>query len=164
LYRRHFRKLLDFFYAMSGHSQLAEDLCQETFLRVWRLRGRYTPTGSFLGYLFAIARYVWLERRTEAYRRAALQPLSCGGDGPEPVDTGAQPDELAARAEVQGSIAQAVAALPEDQRMAFVLRTVQGLSLEEIAASMGCPLNTVRSRKLLAMKKLREALRGLLYI
>jgi RNA polymerase sigma-70 factor (ECF subfamily) len=162
LYRRHYRKLLDFFYAMSGNTQMAEDLCQETFLRVWRLRNRYTPTGSYLGYLFAIARYVWLERRAEAYRRSAFQPLSSGGDGPEPIDPAALPDELACRSELSGTISEAVSSLPEDQRMAFVLRTVQGLSLEEIASAMGCPLNTVRSRKLLAMKKLREALRGLL--
>lgn len=162
LYRRHFRKVLDFFYAMCSDRQLSEDLCQETFLRLWRLRERYTPTGSFPAYLFAVARFVWMERRTEAYRRSTLRSYDDCEDGqvlasrPELA-----PDVLAERSEMADCIAKAVTALPEEQRIAFVLRAVQGLSLEEIAVVMECPINTVRSRKLLAFKKLRETLRGL---
>jgi len=165
LYRRHNRRLLDFFFAMCRHATLAEDLAQETFLRVWRLRERYEPRGSFPGYLFAVARFVWMERRTEVYQALAYRPVPGEGGQPELATEPQQgPDALADRSETGQCIAQAVANLPEEQRMAFVLRTVQGLPLEEIAEAMGCPVNTVRSRKLLAMQKLREALRGLLVI
>lgn len=165
LYRRHYRRLLDFFYAMGANAACAEDLCQETFMRVWRLRTRYEERGSFRGYLFAVARFVWMERRTEVYRAASKRPGP--GEEGEPelaADAGCMPDAQASRSEMAESIAEAVAKLPEEQRMAFVLRTVQGLPLEEIAEAMGCPVNTVRSRKLLAVQKLREALRGLLVL
>ena len=54
--------------------------------------------------------------------------------------------------------------LPTEQRMAFVMRAIEGLSIEEIASAMQCPVNTVRSRKLLAVKKLRGVLKGLLVL
>lgn len=160
LYRRYHRKILNFFYAMGAGPSFSEDLCQETLLRLWRLRARYEPRGSFAAYLFAVARYVWMERRTEVYRATAGRPeLDEETDAAVP---GSEPDILASRSETAEAIAKAVAALPDEQRMAFVLRTVQGLPLEEIAEAMDCPVNTVRSRKLLAIRKLREVLRGLL--
>lgn len=164
LYRRHFRRVLDFFYAMSRDRQSSEDLCQETFLRLWRLRERYASSGSFPAYLFAVARFVWMERRTDVYRQSAIRPLEEGEGGGMTTPSESAPDVLAERSELSRSIADAVAALPEEQRMAFVLRAVQGLTLDEIAAAMACPINTVRSRKLLAFKKLRETLRGLLVL
>ncbi|MBI5092740.1 MAG: RNA polymerase sigma factor [Candidatus Hydrogenedentes bacterium] len=165
LYHRHYRKLLDFFYAMSGSASTAEDLCQECFLRVWRLRERYAPTGSVVGYLFTIGRYVWYEQRPKIYRDQRVKSLSeAQVNGFDATDSRALPDALASRVEIEEAILKAVAGLTEDQRMAFLLRTIQGLPLEEIARVMACPVNTVRSRKLSAMKRLREALRGLLVL
>jgi RNA polymerase sigma-70 factor (ECF subfamily) len=74
------------------------------------------------------------------------------------------PDEAAQNAELRDRITAALDELPDEQRMAFVLRTVQGLSLEEISTTMQCPLNTVRSRRLLAIRHLRNALRGILVL
>jgi RNA polymerase sigma-70 factor (ECF subfamily) len=160
LYRRYNRKLLNFFYAMGAGPSYSEDLCQETLLRLWRLRARYEPRGSFPAYLFAVARFVWMERRTEVYRASASRP-EFDADS-EAAAPGSEPDALASRSEAAEAIAKAVAELPEEQRMAFVLRAVQGMPLDEIAEAMDCPINTVRSRKLLAVRKLREVLRGLL--
>jgi RNA polymerase sigma-70 factor (ECF subfamily) len=164
LYRRHYRALLDFFYAMSRNTQAAEDLCHETFLRLWRLRLRYQPIGSFRAYLFTIARNIWMEslRATMRDRRlGAVQPM-------EEIErlpgTDRLPDEAAQNAELMEQITTALDQLPDEQRMAFVLRTVQGLSLEEISSVMKCPLNTVRSRRLLAIRRLRDALRGILVL
>jgi len=164
LYRRHYRALQDFFYAMSRNSHTAEDLCHETFLRLWRLRLRYKPTGSFRAYLFSIARNIWLEsfRTTMRDRRLGRpQPL----DGFEQLSTKARgPDEAAENAELMERINAVLDELPDEQRMAFVLRTVQGFSLDEISEVMQCPLNTVRSRRLLAIRRLRAALNGLLVL
>ena len=164
LYRRHYRALLDFFYAMSRNTQSAEDLCHETFLRLWRLRLRYQPIGSFRAYLFSIARNIWMEsfRTTMRDRRlGVVQPM-------EEIErirgTDRLPDEAAQNAELMDQITTALDQLPDEQRMAFVLRTVQGLSLEEISSVMRCPLNTVRSRRLLAIRRLRDALRGILVL
>jgi len=166
LYRRYHRKLMDFFYGMSREPQSSEDLCQETFLRVWKLRTRYEATGSFPAYLFAFARNVWLEKCRERKKRRFLRLGGTMNEGWQAAVASASnhPDKAAARSEMEERIFDALARLPEEQRMAFVMRNIQGLSIEEIASAMQCPMNTVRSRKLLAVKKLREALKSLLVL
>jgi RNA polymerase sigma-70 factor (ECF subfamily) len=74
---------------------------------------------------------------------------------------GIAPDEAAHYAEMDERILGALRDLPEEQRTAFVLRTIEGLSLEDIARIMACPVNTVRSRRIIAIRRLREALSGL---
>ena len=162
LYKRYVRKLVDFFYAMGRDIQQAEDLAHETFLRVWRQRAKYAATGSVQAYLFAFARFIWLER-CRKFRRVRMwglvslrenieeaQLAVASGDSP--------PDVRAWRAELEAAIFAALERLPDEQRMAFVLHEIQGLSNDDIAAVMQCPLNTVRSRRILAVRKLRETL------
>ena len=163
IYARHYRKLLDFFYGMSRDAYLAEDLCHETFLRLWRLRVRYTVSGPFAAYMFTIARHIWLEWRRQARKEWRLgSARSFDEEGELPVASSAPgPDEEAHRREIDERIFAVLDALPEEQRMAFVLRTIEGLSLEDVAGVMQCPVNTARSRRLLAVKRLRQALRGL---
>jgi len=164
LYGRHYRRLLDFFYGLSRDVQTAEDLCHETFLRLWQLRVRYRPSGSFPAYLFTIARHIWMERRRQARKEnCRMQNAECGMWDVADV-YGLGPDEQARLSELDDRIFAALDNLPEEQRMAFILRTVEGMSLEDIAVVMQCPVNTVRSRRLLAIKRLREVLRGLLVL
>jgi RNA polymerase sigma-70 factor (ECF subfamily) len=75
-----------------------------------------------------------------------------------------RPDHAAASEELEARIMKALDDLPEEQRMVFVMRVMQRMSLDDIAEVMQCPVNTVRSRKLLALKRLREALRELLAV
>lgn len=156
LHARYQRKVLAFFYGLTHSTEQASDLCQETFLRIWRIRKRYRATGSFPGYLFGVGRLVYLEHvKREARRRHA--PLFEDEEASLPCANGS-PETLASRAELSERIQQAVARLPEAQRMVFVMRNIEGLSLDDIATALDCPVNTVRSRKLLAMRKLRELL------
>lgn len=164
LYGRHYRRLLDFFYGMSRDAQSAEDLCHETFLRLWQLRVRYRPSGSFRAYLFTIARHIWMERRRQARKEHCGTRNADYGIWELADRQGLAPDEQARRAELDARIFAALDELPEEQRMAFILRTVEGMALKDIAKVMGCPVNTVRSRRLLAIKYLREVLRGLLVL
>jgi len=163
LYRRYYRKLMNFFYGMSRNVQISEDLCQETFLRLWRLRGRYTASGSFPAYLFAFARNVWLEKQRKTKRRRRFESLRSVDENCETVAARplSHPDEIAASSELEQRIFDALDELPEEQRMVFVMRNIEGVSIAEIASVMQCPINTVRSRKILAVKKLRLALKGL---
>ncbi|MBP8128819.1 MAG: sigma-70 family RNA polymerase sigma factor [Candidatus Hydrogenedentes bacterium] len=157
LHRRYQRRVLAFFFGMAGDSHAANDLCQETFLRIWKVRRRYRATGAFPGYLFGIARMVWLERCREqrkVLRLGQREPL----DEYPLSDPAPHPDDRAARSEASRRIGEAIEALPDEQRMVFVMRALRGLSLEDIAAALDCPINTVRSRKILAVKKLRHAL------
>jgi len=163
LYQRYYRRLLDFFYGMGRDAHAAEDLCHETFLRLWQLRVRYTVSGSFTAYLFSVARRIWLERgrqERKQWRLGVAQRLDAPGAAIL-ASTDPGPGDRAYGSELAERIGAAVQELPEEQRMAFVLRTVEGMSLSDIASVMRCPVNTVRSRRLLAIKRLREALRGL---
>jgi RNA polymerase sigma-70 factor (ECF subfamily) len=159
LHGRYQRRLLNFFFGLSRDTQTASDLCQETFLRVWKVRRRYRAFGSFPAYLFGIGRLVWCEKRRE--QRKAGFPIQAQEWDPEPEarpGSGYDPEWCASRSEMAAHIRSALDDLPEEQRMVFIMRTIDGLSLEDIARALDCPVNTVRSRKILAMKKVRHIL------
>ncbi len=159
LHERYQHRVLNFFYGMSGDAHTANDLCQETFLRIWRVRKRYNATGSFPGYLFSIARMIWLERcraQRKIWRLGQCQDIC--EPWQMPADPADGPDIRAVRNEVQERILTALEELPEEQRMVFVMRNIHGLSLDDIAKALDCPVNTVRSRKILAVKKVRHVL------
>ena len=159
LHERYQRKLIAFFYNMSRNPSMANDLCQETFLRIWRVRRRYRATGSFPAYLFGIARLIWMEacRSQRKVWRLGTR-VDMAGAFETQADPDAAPDRLAARTELETVIFEALESLPEEQRMVFAMRNIEGLSLEDIAAALDCPINTVRSRRILAVKKLRHLL------
>ena len=166
LYRRYYRKVMGFFYGMSRDAQTSEDLCQETFLRIWKLRRKYAASGSFPAYVFAFARNVWLEQCRQGRKHQRLGLVRSVDQDVQLVTASmsTHPDVAAARSELADCIFGALDELPVEQRMAFVMRNIEGLSIREIASAMQCPMNTIRSRKILAIKKLREALKGLLVL
>lgn len=159
LFNRYQRPLLNFFHALSRNPCTARDLAQETFLRVWKIRKRYRASGSFPAYLFGVARLIWLEscrQEQKTWRLGARQgEESLGHLAADRADC---PAWRASRSELHGHLRAALDELPEEQRMVFVMRSIDGLSLEDIAAALDCPINTVRSRKILAVKKLRHLL------
>lgn len=160
LYKTHQRRVLDFFYGLCGNAQTAKDLTQETFLRIWKLRGRYAATGSFVAYLLTFGRYVWLEHCRGLRKRNWLTSFPFDKLGNfESRDPSSRPDNAAMSSELGAQILEALSALPDDQRMVFVLQIVDGLSTQETASVMQCPINTVRSRKIMAIKKLRASLK-----
>ena len=160
LHRRYHRRVQDFFYGLSRNGAMSSDLAQETFLRVWKLRKKYAATGSFPAYLFTFARNIWLEKCREFRKLQRLGTAQSLEGSAECIAAGTawRPDEQARRRELGDLIFRALDELPEEQRMAFVMRTIDGVSLEDVASSMQCPTNTVRSRRILAIKKLRDAL------
>jgi len=158
LYERHAARVHRFFRGLGIDAHTAGDLGQETFLRIWQHRARYAATGSFPAYLLTFGRFVWLE-----HCRQLRKPERRGGSLDEFIEMisaapNAQPDRCAECTEISNCVAAALARLPEDQRMAFVLQSVQRLTAEEAASVMQCPANTARSRKILAIKKLRAHL------
>ncbi|MBI1320594.1 MAG: sigma-70 family RNA polymerase sigma factor [Candidatus Hydrogenedens sp.] len=160
LHDRYQPKIRRFFYGLTGAPQEASDLCQETFVRVWRIRKRYRATGSFQAYLFGVAKVVWMEHRRRVARLWQWEmPQSAAP--PDAASTAPGPAEQALGGELREHIFAALNDLPEEQRLVFVMRTIDGLGLEDIARALDCPVNTVRSRKLLAVKRLRHRLREL---
>jgi len=163
LFHRHKRRVFDFFYRMVWNVEEARDCAQETFLRLWRGRARYTPKARFSTYLFQIAKNHLLDRRRKQKSRVVLQRVP--GDSPEepfeaPISATSAYRHAEAN-EIRSAISDAVARLPEVHRLVYVLSQEQRMSYKEIAAVLDCPVGTVSSRKVDAVRRLRKLLEPL---
>jgi len=160
LYAAYHSKIRNFFFSLTRNNCLSADLTQETFLRIWKFRERYSVSGSFLSYIFGFSRNIWLEqcRKNRRQYSSELDDASAIEIERFMAVPSPKPDTAADRTEINEKIFDALEELPDEQRMVFLLRSVEGLSLEEIAVVMQCPRNTVRSRQITALKKLRQLL------
>ena len=136
-----------------GDSMLAEEVTQDTFLKFWgRARMYASERGSFVVWLMTVARRTALDR----VRMEGRRPLLSDARDPETVwpslrDDSHDPDEARWK-----SLYFAVRSLPEEQRQVIDLAYYQGLSQSEIAAELGWPLGTVKTRMRAAMQALRQ--------
>ncbi len=165
LLSRHGAGVLRFIMKMTGVQKTqAEDLLQEIFLKVIERRKRYDPSQKFSTWLYSIARNHCIDYlRTESYRRHSSldAPLSGGEEGGAVVleivrSEERDQEEKAFDLEVKALIDIGVKGLKEEFREVFLLREVEGLSLEEIAMVTESPLGTVKSRLRYAYKGLRQ--------
>jgi RNA polymerase sigma-70 factor (ECF subfamily) len=153
--RQHSGRVYRLAYRLAGNPQDAEDLTQETFVRVFRSLANYTP-GTFEGWLHRITTNLFLDmvRRRQRIRFDALPEDSDrlpGGDR--------SPEQVFSDTHFDSDIQAALDSLPPDFRVAVVLCDIEGLTYEEIAATLGIKLGTVRSRIHRGRLQLREALR-----
>lgn len=144
-----------FLYRVTGRADRVADLCQDVFLRVYHAASRYREEGAFPAWLYRIALNV--ARDSARKSRRDPKPLGVG----EPSCPSARTDEAAARRELEGRLALAVAELPEPLRVVLALRHDEGLSFEEIARLTGTPASTLKSRFAVALTRLRTRLREL---
>jgi len=160
---RHRTPVYSFLLRLTGERTRAEDLAQETFLRLVKGAAGWEPRAAVKTWLFTIARNL----ATDAARRQALratEPLDApgpGGERPrhaEPEASGPTPDEAAESARLRARLEAALAALPEEQREVFLLREHAGLGFAEIAEATHVNENTVKSRMRYALLALRERL------
>ena len=138
--------------ALGKDSHWAEDLAQETLVEAWRSLGRFDGRCRFSTWLYGILRHRFLKgrRRQNAVRLSASDAL-----GQEQC-AACSPDRSAETSEDARRVRQAVADLPEEHRLVVELRFFAGATLDEIAAALGCPLGTVKSRLHHALEKLRH--------
>jgi RNA polymerase sigma-70 factor (ECF subfamily) len=152
--RNHGRFLYTVAYRLTGNEDDAQDLVQEVLLRVRRGLGTYQP-GNLEGWLSRIATNAFLDE-VRRRRRRGVELLP---DEPERVIPPAPGADVAAEAEaLPDDVHQALQRLTPDYRAAVVLCDVVGLSYEEISATLGIPIGTVRSRIHRGRAQLREAL------
>lgn len=153
--RSHGRKIYNFAYRLCGNPDDAADLVQEVLLRVRKGLERYQP-GSFDGWLWRITRNAFLDDIRRKKRRPTV-PL---GDDPDRIEHGSSPgpDEVLASIRLGEDVQKALLDLPYEFREAVVMCDVVGLAYEEIAAAVGAPIGTVRSRIHRGRKMLRERL------
>lgn len=165
LMRRHRGPTFGFLVRLTGERSRAEDLLQDTWLRVIGAAARWEPQARFRTWLFTVARNLAAdEARRAAFRRT--DPLDGPGAGGVPraetlLADGPAPDRAAESALLRPRLEAALRALPEEQREVFVLREVVGVPFAEIAAITGAPEPTVKSRMRYALEGLRRRLEEL---
>jgi RNA polymerase sigma-70 factor (ECF subfamily) len=164
LLTRHRRPIYNFILRSVGDAAQAEDLLQETFLRVIKGSEDYERQAKFKTWLYTIARNLCIDAsRRGKHRRAQSLDAPLDGEGSASLldvtgDRKAPVDRAAINKELAEQIREAVEALVPEQREVFLMREVSDLSFKEIAEIVGCPENTVKSRMRYALEKLREAL------
>ena len=164
LYDRYTRPLINFFYKMCYDRGVAEDLTQETFLRLVKYAARYRPEASFKTYLYTIARNLMIDRHRS--RKSAPKTVSTEvrvhEDGATLGSTieGREVDTVKQLADREAAdiVRTVLQQLPEAQRSVFVLAEAQGLKYREISEILGVPVGTVKSRMNAAVGTLRGLL------
>ncbi len=132
-------------YRQIGREEDARDVCQETFLRAYRALSGFRGQAKFSSWLYRIALNLcrdWLRRE----RRAPTV------QAPESIE------DLVARRDLSRTVEQAMALLPEEQRTAIILKEYHGLTFQEIADLVDCPLSTVKTRLYQGLTVLRREL------
>jgi len=162
LLERHQGPLLGYLVRMTGNRETAEDLFQETFLRVLRALPRYEGRGRWKAWLYRTAGNLCIDHFRRSGRRPSV-PLDGHPDGEGRLsdvlaDGSPAPDRVAGEARFLAALESAMAGLPEKQREVYLLRTVSGLSFREIAEALDCPLGTALGRMHDALARLRAEL------
>lgn len=132
---------------------LAQDLMQEVLLRVVRSIGSYRPERPFESWVFTIAANLCRDYYRNPKRGQSLDVIE---DGLKETWVGEGPDEAADREEWKAMLPKAVERLPPEQKEVVLLRVYGGMSFQEIADAVGCPLNTALGRMRYAILNLRK--------
>ena len=148
-------------YRVIGREEDARDVAQETFLRAFRALGGFKGQAKFSSWLYRITLNLcrdWIRKE----RRTPIMPAPEGIDLIElagetnPSDS---IEELVSRKQLSAAVAKAMALLPDEQRTAVILKEYHGLTFQEIADLLDCPLSTVKTRLYQGLTVLRRHLR-----
>ncbi|RDV36611.1 RNA polymerase sigma factor [Bradymonadaceae bacterium TMQ3] len=165
LVTRHQGPLYNFILRSCRQPSLADELLQETFLRIVKSAASYSPDAKFTTWAYTIARNLCIDlarKHSRAHTLSLQKPL---GDDEGATRQDILPDEQARSASVdhdrmvfRDRLDRALANLPEDQREVFILREISGLKFREIATMLDCPVPTIKSRMRYALQTLRGEL------
>jgi RNA polymerase sigma-70 factor, ECF subfamily len=147
-------------YRVIGREEDARDVCQETFLRAFRALPGFKGEAKFSSWVYRICLNLcrdWMRKQ----RRAPTVQMP---EGVDPIEMASERgpvesiETLVERRELSGVVAEAMALLPEEQRMAIILKEYHGMTFQEIADLQGCPLSTVKTRLYQGLTVLRRHL------
>ena len=164
-------RLVTVMHHLVGNKEEAEDLAQEVFLRVYRVRKKYRPRAKFSTWLFTIANNLALNALRSRQRKPVV-PLNLrdsGPLGPRPAeqlarDRTGQPGERLQQQELAALVRVAIDGLNERQRVAVVLNKFEDMNYAEIAEVMGLTTKAVKSLLSRARENLRQALKDYIYM
>lgn len=160
LVERHQNAIVGTVSKMLGNTSDSEDIAQQVFIRVWKHAKRYKPDNKFTTYLYTITRnLVYNETRRRSRKKTVSTDMREDEQHLQhPDDESAQPDASLLDSELRAAIDSAIQSLPENQRMAVVLRRYDNLPYEDIAAVLNTSVPSVKSLLFRARTTLRETL------
>ena len=163
IFRRHHATVYRFSRQMLGSIEAAEDVTQDVFVALTKAAGRFDPAVASLStYLYGIARNLVLQRYKRSRARIEVNIDAIAGQDEAPFAISSDPAEAIARAQASRGLRQAILRLPVHYREVVVLCELNGLSYEDAAAIIRCPVGTVRSRLSRARQMLIERCKALL--
>jgi len=145
--RKFEKNLLNFFWRQGVSYSEGEDLVQETYLRLWKYRSRYEPTAKLSTFLFTMARQVRIDALRRQARRTARE---------EAWERDRADANVPSPPQARGDVRWAVSRLPPAMQEVVELGVMQDLPYAEVAAILGIPVGTVKSRMFNALKRLKE--------
>ena len=158
LVEKHQHAVLGTVAKMTNQSSESEDIAQQVFIRLWKSAKRYQPTAKFTTYLFTITRNLVFNATRKKSRRKEHSLDEQEDDWHKTVEDqnhSARPDQSLVDAELQQVVDQAIASLPEKQRLAVILRRYEGMPYEEISAILDLSVSAVKSQLFRARTTLR---------
>lgn len=147
LIRRYYPQIMSFCRWQCGSGDIAEDLTQDTFFKVFRSLDQYRKKGHFKAWLYSIAKSVCIDELRK--HRVETEP------GQDIADIGDEGNGIR-KVEDEEEIRQLLSLLPEEQREALILHYMEGFTFREMGEILGIPGRTAQSRMNLALKNLRE--------
>lgn len=166
LMERNYKRIFNFIYRFVGQEETAEDLAQEVFIKIYKNAASYRPQAKFQTWACQIAKNLSLnELRRLKKPDVSLDETFETGEGQVtrqiPDERTPTPYQSITEKEKADIIKEAVESLPDNQRMAVILRRYENMSYEDIAKSLGCSLEAVKSLLNRAKENLKEKLSGL---
>jgi len=146
-------KLFGYLYKLTGSPEMAEDVVQEVFLRLWKNRHELGEIENLNAYLFRMAQ----NNAINAFRKAAREIVMLNEMGRE-VESAVTATDALAMKEVEQIVKRTVESLPAQQRLVYTLSREQGLKHEEIARQLKISPGTVKNHMIQALRTLREEL------
>jgi RNA polymerase sigma-70 factor, ECF subfamily len=167
LVNKYHRRVARLLTRMVRNQEDIEDVVQETFIKAYRAIGNFRGDSAFYTWIYRIAINTANNLLVTQGRRPSTLKESNDGDSETFEDNAAlsnidTPESLYQTKQIGEAVNEAMAALPEELRSAIVMREIDGLSYEEIAAAMDCPIGTVRSRIFRARESIAAKIKPLL--
>jgi RNA polymerase sigma-70 factor, ECF subfamily len=165
LVNRHQTSLLNLIYRFIGDRTKAKDLAQEVFIRVWQAAKTYKPEAKFTTWIYRITANLCFNEQKSARRKKWFSFNWSDEDGEHTfeeilADSAPSAEDILLEKERSRQISDALQCLPDNQRMAMVLKRYDDLSYHEIAQIIGCSVSAVESLLVRAKRSLQEKLKN----
>ncbi|MBR4851764.1 MAG: RNA polymerase sigma factor [Tidjanibacter sp.] len=162
LIERHRRRVYDYIYLMVKDSEVAEDICQETFVKAIRVieEGRYVDNGKFLSWVMRIAHNQVIDHFRRQQKSLTVTESDAGYDilGTQRLSEDSVEEQIV-KDQIEADLRKLVELLPEEQREVVKMRYYAGLSFKDIAEQTNVSINTALGRMRYALTNLRKMIK-----